>query len=87
MMRHILDQDIIPEYAEKNIILPLDAYLWAERQREEFADFLPGLWDAVTWKEKLYCIPIEEVVNCIYYRKDVLRKLGISNGEIERIFS
>jgi inositol-phosphate transport system substrate-binding protein len=81
------DQDIIPEYAEEGMILPLDNYLKAGGWRENYKDFLPGLWDAVTWKGKIYGVPIEGVVNCIYYRKDVLQKLGMSDAEIEQTFS
>ncbi len=81
------DQDIIPEYAEEGMILPLDNYLKAGGWKENYNDFLPGLWDAVTWKGKIYGVPIEGVVNCIYYRKDVLRKLGMSDAEIEQTFS
>lgn len=81
------DQDIIPEYAEEEMILPLDSYVKASGWQTSYRDFLPGLWDAVTWKGKIYGVPIEGVVNCLYYRKDVLRKLGMSDAEIERTFS
>lgn len=81
------DQDIIPEYAEEGMILPLDSYVKASGWQAAYKDFLPGLWDAVSWKGKIYGVPIEGVVNCIFYRKDVLRKLGMSDVEIERTFS
>ncbi len=81
------DQDIIPEYAEEGMILPLDSYVKASGWQDNYRDFLPGLWDAVSWKGKIYGIPIEGVVNCLYYRKDVLKKLGMSDAEIERTFS
>ncbi len=81
------DQDIIPEYAEAGMILPLDKYVKAGNWKSNFEDFLPGMWNAVTWKGKIYGIPIEAVVNCIYYRKDVLRKLGMSDSDIAKAFS
>ncbi|RKX78808.1 MAG: hypothetical protein DRP87_05195 [Spirochaetes bacterium] len=81
------DQDIIPEYAEEGMILPLDSYLNTTAYKKDYDDFLPGLWDAVSWKGKTYGIPIEGVVNCIFYRKDVLRKMGMSDEQIERTFS
>ena len=81
------DQDIIPEYAEEGMILPLDSYLKAKGWQDNYRDFLPGLWDAVSWKGKIYGVPIEGVVNCLYYRKDVLKNLGMSDAEIERTFS
>ncbi len=81
------DQDIIPEYAEEGMILPLDNFLQARDWQTNYKDFLPGLWDAVSWKGKTYGIPIEGVVNCIFYRKDILRKMGMSDEQIERTFS
>jgi len=81
------DQDILPEYAEEGMILPLDEYVKASGWEANFKDFPPGLWDAVSWNGKIYGIPIEGVVNCLYYRKDVLRKLGMSDAEIESTFS
>lgn len=81
------DQDIIPEYAEEGMIIPLDSYVKASGWQADFKDFIPGLWDAVSWKGKIYGVPIEGVVNCLFYRKDVLRKMGMSDAEIERTFS
>jgi inositol-phosphate transport system substrate-binding protein len=81
------DQDILPEYAREGMILPLDEYVRAAGWKESFDDFLPGLWDAVSWQSKIYGIPIEAVVNCIYYNKEALRGLGLSDAEIESTFS
>jgi inositol-phosphate transport system substrate-binding protein len=81
------DQDIIPEYAEEGMIIPIDKYVKAGDWQANYQDFLPGLWDAVSWKGKIYGVPIEGVVNCIFYRKDVLRKMGLSDAEIARTFS
>lgn len=81
------DQDILPEYAEEGMLLPLDGYVQAAGWQQQYKDFLPGLWEAVSWKGKTYGIPIEGVVNCLFYRKDVLRSLGMSDAEMERLFS
>jgi len=81
------DQDIIPEYAKEGMILPLDKYVKAESWKANYNDFPSGLWDAVGWKGKIYGVPIEGVVNCIFYRKDVLRKMGMSDAEITRALS
>jgi len=81
------DQDILPEYAEEGMLLPLDKYVRATGWKAQADDFLPGLWEAVSWKGKIYGLPIEGVVNCVFYRKDVLRKLGMSDAEIERLFA
>lgn len=81
------DQDIIPEYAEEGMLLPLTKYINDPAWKDNYDDILPGLWDSVTWKDDVYGIPIEGVVQCIYYRKDILREMGYSDNEIAEIFS
>lgn len=81
------DQDIIPEYANEGMIMSLDEFVKAKGWQSNYQDFLPGLWEAVSWKGKIYGLPIEGVVNCIFYRKDVLRKMGMSDAEIDKLFS
>ena len=78
---HSEDQDIIPELASYEQILPLDD-LFTTWPRELREDFFPAVWDTVTWQGKVYAIPIESVVNAIFFRKDILRNLGYSDQEI-----
>jgi maltose-binding protein MalE len=81
------DQDILPEYAEKGKLLPLDTYVKADEWKANFTDFPSDLWDAVSWNGQIYGVPIEQVVHCLYYRKDVLKNLGMSYAEIDKLFS
>ena len=78
---HSEDSGIIPEYAENGQIISLDDLI----SRDLLKDFYPVALQCMTWKGKLYALPIELVVYNIFYRKDVLRKMGYTDEEIEKM--
>ncbi len=70
-----------PKLADGNFIIPLDKYIamWWDLN---FYDFYSNLWKGVTWKNKIWGIPNDICPAGVWYRKDVLRKLGYSDEEI-----
>jgi inositol-phosphate transport system substrate-binding protein len=50
-----------------------------------YNDFIDGLWSSVRYKGKIYAIPQDTEARPIYYRKDLLKKLGWSDTEIEEM--
>ncbi|RLE84199.1 MAG: sugar ABC transporter substrate-binding protein, partial [Thermoprotei archaeon] len=72
--------------AEEGMIIPLDEYIaeyW--NNLSYYNDIIPTLWEAVKWKGKIYAIPQDTEARPLYFRKDVLRKLGWSEEEIEAL--
>jgi len=68
--------------AENNYIIPLDDYI-KEYEDTTYYDIIPTLWDACKYKGKTWAVPQDTEVRPLYFRKDVLRKLGWSEDEIE----
>lgn len=63
-------------YAVMRKIVPLDDYI--KRDNINVKDYAPSLIDASTFEGKCYGIPITVEDRAIYYRKDLLQEVGIS---------
>ena len=70
----VFTQDIIwiAEFAEAGWALPLDDYFGAD----EMKAFLPGIVQGCTWKGQLTAMPWFIDCGKLYYRTDILEKLG-----------
>ena len=75
----------IGPFAEAGYIIPLDEYI--EKYKILFTDWFPygWAWEAMKWKGKIYGILQDTEARPLYFRKDVLRKLGWSEEEIEAL--
>ncbi|RLE65135.1 MAG: sugar ABC transporter substrate-binding protein, partial [Thermoprotei archaeon] len=70
--------------AENNYIISLDDYV-QEYWDIVYFDIIPVLWNAVKYKGKIWAIPQDTEVRLLYFRKDILRKLGWTDKEIEEL--
>jgi len=68
--------------AEGGYILELDDYINDSEWGKYVKDIYPNLWDAAKWKSKIYGIPQDTEARTVYFRKDILRKLGWSEEDI-----
>lgn len=68
---------------EEGYIVPLDEYV--EKYRVLLADIYPKFWEFVTYKGKIWGLPQDTEARPLYFRKDVLRKLGWTEEEIEAL--
>src|SRR6202795_4487684 len=75
----VFTQDIIwiAEFAEAGWALPLDSYFGAEEMKAYF----PGIVQGCTWKGKLTAMPWFIDCGKLYYRKDILAKIGANVPE------
>ena len=73
-------EDIAP-WAAAGYILPLDDYI--SKYPDTYNDFFAPLWNAVSYKGKKWGIPQDAEARPMYYRIDLLKKLGWSDGEIK----
>jgi len=73
-----------PKLADGGFIVPLDEYInmWWDLN---YYDFYSNLWKGVTWKGKIWGVPNDICPAGVWYRKDVLRKLGYTDDEILRM--
>lgn len=62
-------------------IIALDDYL--KKHESKFKDMIPTLWDSVKLRGKTYAIPQDTEARPMYYRKDLLPKLGWSKERID----
>jgi inositol-phosphate transport system substrate-binding protein len=56
---------------------------WLKKYEQQFADVYPSLWPAMKYKGKTYAIPQDTEARPIYYRKDLLAKLGWPKDKID----
>ncbi len=73
----------LPTLADAGLIIPLDEYV--EKYKDLLEDVYPVLWEAVKYKGHIWAIPQDTEARPLYFRKDVLRKLGWSEEEIEAL--
>ena len=52
---------------------------------DNYYDFYPNVWEGARWNGKIWGIPHDLSPTGIWYRKDVLRKLGYSDAEINEM--
>ncbi|MBY6273535.1 MAG: ABC transporter substrate-binding protein [Bacillaceae bacterium] len=67
--------------ADGNYIIPLDDL----KDSEAYSDVFPALWDAVTYKGKIWGALQDTEARPVFYHKDALRKLGWSEEEINSL--
>jgi len=69
------------ELAKRGFIVSLDDHVksfWDSN----YYDFYPNLWESAKWNDKIWGIPHDISPTGVWYRKDVLRKLGYTDDEI-----
>ena len=74
----------VATHAEAGYIIPLDDYV-KEYWDTVYYDIIPTLWDAVKYKGKIWAIPQDTEARPLYFRKDILKKLGWTDAEIEEL--
>ena len=62
-------------------VVALDDLL--KKYEQQFADVYPSLWPAMKYKGKTYAIPQDTEARPMYYRKDLLAKLGWPKDKID----
>lgn len=67
--------------ADGNYILPLDEL----KQSKAYTDVFPPLWEAATYKGHIWGALQDTEARPVFYNKDVLRKLGWSEEEINSL--
>ncbi|RLF02155.1 MAG: ABC transporter substrate-binding protein, partial [Thermoprotei archaeon] len=73
----------LPTLVEGGYVIALDEYI--EKYKDLLEDVYPTLWKGVTYKGKIWAIPQDTEARPLYFRKDVLRKLGWREEEIEAL--
>lgn len=73
-------EDMAP-WAAAGYVVELDALI--KKYESKFADVYPALWPAMRLKGKTYAIPQDTEARPMYYRKDLLAKLGWSKDRID----
>ena len=70
--------------ADGGFIVPLDKHV-KEFWDFNYYDFYNNLWEGVTYKGKIWGVPNDISPVGIWYRKDILRKLGYTDQEISKM--
>ena len=73
-------EDLSP-WAAAGHIIELDPLVG--KYQAKFADLIPTLWDSVKLTGKTYAIPQDTEARPMYYRKDLLAKLGWPKDRID----
>jgi inositol-phosphate transport system substrate-binding protein len=73
-------EDLAP-WAAAGHVVELDPLL--KKYEAKFSDVIPTLWDSVKLTGKTYAIPQDTEARPIYYRKDLLTKMGWSKDKID----
>lgn len=71
--------------AEGGYILALDDYVKNSEWGEYLNTIYPNLWDASKWKSEIFGIPQDTEARPLFFRKDILRKLGWSDEAISAL--
>jgi inositol-phosphate transport system substrate-binding protein len=74
-------EDIAP-WSSSGYIVPLDTYI---DKYSQFDNVYDTLWNSVTYKGKKWGIPQDVEARPIFYQKDVLKKLGWTDEEINQL--
>jgi inositol-phosphate transport system substrate-binding protein len=56
---------------------------WLKKYEQQFADVYPSLWPAMKYKGKTFAVPQDAEARPMYYRKDLLAKLGWPKEKID----
>jgi inositol-phosphate transport system substrate-binding protein len=73
-------EDLSP-WAAAGHVIDLDAMV--KKYEAKFTDVIPTLWDAVKLTGKTYAIPQDTEARPVYYRKDLLAKMGWAKDKID----
>lgn len=73
-------EDLSP-WSTAGYVVALDD--WLKKYEQQFADIYPSLWPAMKYKGKTYGIPQDAEARPMYYRKDLLAKLGWTTDKID----
>ncbi len=76
--------DDIGAWANAGYIMPLDDFV-KKYWDETYYDIISSLWEAMKFKGKIYGIPQDTEARPFYINKEVLKKLGWSDSEIEAL--
>ncbi|MCD6320869.1 extracellular solute-binding protein [Candidatus Bipolaricaulota bacterium] len=71
--------------AEGGYIVPLDEYVEKYWDEYNLGNIFGSLWEAVKYKGHIYGFPQDTEARPVYFRKDILRKLGWSEDEINAL--
>jgi inositol-phosphate transport system substrate-binding protein len=71
--------------AQGGYILQLDDYVNNSEWSKYVQDIYPNLWDASKWMARIYGIPQDTEARPLYFRKDILKKLGWSDEQISAL--
>src|SRR6266536_4575762 len=66
-----------------NYIIPLDDLIKKYQSEGDIKDVIPNLWNAMKLKGKTYGVPQDTEARPMYYRKDLLAKMGWSQDKID----
>jgi len=75
--------EMIGPYSIANYIVPLDDYI--AQYPEVYDDFIPALWATGQFKGKIWGIPRDSEGRLVWIRKDVLKKIGWTDSEIDSL--
>ncbi|UOF89593.1 extracellular solute-binding protein [Fodinisporobacter ferrooxydans] len=64
--------------ADGHYILPLDSL----KNSKAYSDVFPTLWNAVTYKGKIWGAPQDTEARPVFYNKDILKKMGWTDQQI-----
>ncbi|QFT62595.1 putative ABC transporter-binding protein precursor [Roseivivax sp. THAF30] len=70
-----VDLPWIGEFAEKNVLMPLDAVM--DPERVDPADFHTAGWQAAHWGGRAYGVPAQTTPELLFYRRDMFAKAGL----------
>lgn len=70
------DGGTLPEYAELNLLLPLNALVSTD-PTFTLDDYFPALIDSVTWKGEIYALPRAWGAVALVYNKDLFDMAGV----------
>lgn len=70
-----VDLPWIGEFAEKNVLTPLDSVM--DLSRLDPADFHTAGWKAAHWNERAYGVPAQTTPELLFYRRDLFAKAGL----------
>ncbi len=79
----IIAPEDVGAMADADYIIPLDDYI--AKYPETYTDIIPALWVPSKYKDKTWSVPQDTEVRMVYYRKDMLMKLGWSKEEADAL--
>lgn len=64
-------------------VIALDDLIKKHQDKGELKNVIPNLWDSMKLKGKTYAVPQDTEARPIYYRKDLLQKMGWDKAKID----